>query len=94
MNFDFILEIKKEFYILSNEEGTFFYEGLIFNINKRLEKIINEKIKVGMALNSKYALFIYNENHRNILSFLDSKKKIGLSKKLMNVLSFPKIMLN
>lgn len=85
MNFDFILEIKKEFYILSNEEeGSFFYNGLICNINKEESKpIINEKIKVGMALNSKYALFIYNENHRNILSFFNSKtKKIEIKKEI------------
>ena len=85
MNFDFILEIKKEFYILSNEEeGSFFYNGLICNINKEESKpIINEKIKVGMALNSKYALFIYNENHRNILSFFNPQtKQIEIKKEI------------
>ena len=85
MNFEFILEIKKQLYLLSNEEGTSFYEGLIFNNNKKkLNKVIKEKIKVGMTLNSKkYAYFIYNENHRNILSFFNPKtKKIEIKKEI------------
>lgn len=72
-----IIEIVKNKYIFSSNEGTFFYDN---NLNKRhLEKVPNEEpneaFKLGEVINNRYVLLFNNVNSKGIIKYFDLKKK-------------------
>lgn len=82
-----IIEIVKNKYIFSSNEGTFFYDN---NLNERIaEKVSDEAFTIVEVINNRYALLFDNVNSKGIIKYFDLKKtnkKINTLKKFETAL--------
>ena len=82
-----IIEIVKNKYIFSSNEGTFFYDN---NLNERhTEKLSDESFKIVEVINNRYVLLFDNVNSKGIIKYFDLKKtnkKINTLKKFETAL--------
>lgn len=66
-------EIVKNKYLISNKEGTFFYDDDL-GVNK-YEKLSDEEFKIGEVINKRYVILIKNTNSKGTLYYFDFNKK-------------------
>lgn len=68
-----ILEIKKNHYIFSTSEGTFFY---VYQCDKKepAKRISDEAFEIGEIINGKYVLLFDNKNNKGNIKYLDFNK--------------------
>ena len=78
----FIKEIKKQQYIFSTIEGTYFFDNQ-FDKKGKAKRISDETFEIGEIINDKYILLFYNMNNNGIIKYLDFnniKEKNGKNK--------------
>lgn len=68
-----IIEIVKNKYIFSSNEGTFFYDNNLFE--RLAEKVSDEVFTIVEVINNRYVLLFDNVNSNGIIKYFDLKKK-------------------
>ena len=68
-----IIEIEKNEYIFSTNEGTYFYEYQ-YDKKEPAKRISDETFEIGVIINDKYALLFNNTNNKGTIKYLDFNK--------------------
>jgi len=68
MNINLILQIKERLFIISCDEGTYYYKDSIFEINKKLQvngiKIFDKSFKKGEIIYNRYLILVDNKSDK------------------------------
>lgn len=84
---DNIIEVKEKVYIISNNKGTYYYNGLIYEINNsnfNEQNLISKEVyKVGKVINNRFVILMNNiYNRGNLIIYDIIKKKIICTKSI------------